>query len=265
MGAIEAKVGDAVVALDTSRLFHPGGKIFGNFAEDANLAFDDFLLLAVRHVSGHVVYQTLLGAFIKHTLVQGSWGLEVLRANLTKERGSVASELAMDLVEIDGALTEGNGFDGREVIGSGSLVVEGHVAVTLEVGDPVIRTGGVDGKLLIVDPNTMTVGIWIREETTLKYRVGRWLDPRYHMRRVESYLLNLREIVDSVFVQDKFANLTERELLLGPNVGKIEDVDALLLPKILGLLRGHGLPGTSPRGVITLFNTFVQVLLREVR
>ncbi len=43
----------------------------------------------------------------------------------------------MHLVEIDSALTELDGLDGGEIVGARALVVEGHVAVTLEVGHTV--------------------------------------------------------------------------------------------------------------------------------
>lgn len=145
VGAVEAEVGDAVVALDTGGLLHAGGEVLGDFAEDGDLALDDLFALAVGHVAGHVAHETLLGVFVEDLLVKDAWGVKVFGADFAKEGDGVAGELAMDLVEVDGALTELNGFDGREIIGSRALVEESHVTVALEVGNAVVGAGRVDG------------------------------------------------------------------------------------------------------------------------
>ena len=47
---------------------------------------------------------------------------------------------------------------------------------------------------------------------------------------VESNLLDLGEVVLCVLVEEELSDLAERELLVGPDVGQVEDVDPLLLP-----------------------------------
>ena len=47
----------------------------------------------------------------------------------------------MNLVQINVALTEADWLDGGEVIGTGTLVVEGHVAITLKVTNAVACPG----------------------------------------------------------------------------------------------------------------------------
>ena len=84
------------------------------------------------------------------------------------------------------------------------------------------------------------------------------------MRRVECDLFDLGEVVLNIFVKDEFADLAERELLLRPNVGQVKDVDLLLLPKVLSLLRGHHLNRQGPRRIFSSFNRLVQVLLTVV-
>jgi hypothetical protein len=79
------------------------------------------------------------------------------------------------------------------------------------------------------------------------------------MCRVKSDLLNLSKIILDVLVQSKLSDLAERELILGPDVREIEDVDALLLPDLFGLLSCHGLYLDIPAWEISLLNRLEQV------
>lgn len=84
------------------------------------------------------------------------------------------------------------------------------------------------------------------------------------MRWVEGYLLDLGEVVLGVLVQGELSDLAERELALGPDVRQVEDVDALVLPDILGLLGRHGLDLDVPAREVALLDRLVQILSREV-
>ena len=110
----------------------------------------------------------------------------------------------------------------------------------------------------------MTVGIWVGEKTALEDGVGRWFDARRHVCWVESDLLNLGEVVLGVLVQLENTDLAERELLVWPDVGQVEDVDALLLPKLFSLLGCHRLELDSPRWVVALLDSVEKVLLRVI-
>lgn len=57
------------------------------------------------------------------------------------------------------------------------------------------------------------------------------------MRRRERNLLDLVEVVLGVTIENKRADGLERELLVGPNLGQIENVVA----EGFGLFRGHSL------------------------
>jgi len=215
-------------------------------------------------VAGDVTDEALAGTLVPDILPQGAGAVEVLWANLAEEADGLADEAAVNLAEVDGALTEGDGLDGAQVGGARTLVEEGHVAVTLEVGDTVRCTGGIGGQLLVVGTDAVTVGVGVGEEAGLQNGVGRGLNARRHVCRVESNLLDLGEVVLHVLVQEKLSDLAERELLLGPDVSQVEDVDPLLLPEVLGLLGGHGLPADVPTRVVLALNGVVKVLLRVV-
>jgi len=100
--------------------------------------------------------------------------------------------------------------------------------------------------LLVVDSETVTVCVWVREETGLENWVSRGLDVGDEVRGREGRLLDLGEVVLGVLVEDEFADGSERELLVRPDFGEIENVVA----EFLGLLRGHGLDVDSPRGEV---------------
>ena len=84
------------------------------------------------------------------------------------------------------------------------------------------------------------------------------------MRGIEGDLLDFGKVVLGVLVQDEFANLAERELVVGPDVGEIEDVDLVVLPELFGLLGRHGLYFERPLGAISLVDRVVEVLGRVV-
>lgn len=72
--------------------------------------------------------------------------------------------------------------------------------------------GSVDWQLLVVDSETVTVGVRVREETGLEDGVGGWLDTGDEMGGGESDLLDLGEVVLRVLVQDELADGAEGEL-----------------------------------------------------
>ena len=82
----------------------------------------------------HVLDQAFFGTVIKHLLPQGARSVEVLGHDGGEEGHSLADELAVHLVEVNRPILELDRFDGRQIVGAGALIVEGHVAVALEVG-----------------------------------------------------------------------------------------------------------------------------------
>lgn len=85
------------------------------------------------------------------------------------------------------------------------------------------------------------------------------------MGRVECDLLNLCEIVLGVLIEEEFSNLTEGELVLGPDVGHVEHVDLLLLPYFFGLFRCHSLEHNVPTREVALLNGLVEILRGVIR
>jgi hypothetical protein len=121
--------------------------------------------------------------------------------------------------------------------------------------------GGIDGELLVVNADAVTVGVWVGEEAGLENWIGGGFDAGGHVGWVEGDLLDFGEVVLCILVKDEFAYFTAWELFLGPHVGQVEDVDFLLLPKLFGFFWSHGLDFDGPLRIVTLLNGLVQVLL----
>lgn len=77
-------------------------------------------------------------------------------------------------------------LDAALVVGTATLRNEGSRTIALEVVDGDDRC--VDRELLVVDTETVAVGIRVGEETGLKNRIGRWLDVWDKVRRRECSL-----------------------------------------------------------------------------
>lgn len=194
------------------------------------MALDGLFELAVGHVTRHVLDQAFLGTVIKHLLPQGARSVEVLGHDGGEEGHSFTDELAVDFVEVNNPVLELDGFDGGQIVGTGALIIEGHVAIALEVGHLVGRPAGVDRQLLVVDADTVAMGIRIGKETGLKDGIGGGLDTRHEMGGVESNLLDLGEVVDSILIENELSDLPTRELALRPDMSQVEDIDSLLFP-----------------------------------
>lgn len=212
-------------------------------------------------MAADVTDETLAGFVVPDAFPESTRCVEVFGADFAEESHGIGGELAVDLVEVDGALTEFNGFDRGEVVGAGALVVEGHLAVALEVADAIAGSRGVDGKLLVVSSDAVAVSVGVGEEAGLQDGVCGGLDAGDHVGGVVCGLLDLGKVVFCVFVKGEFADFAEGELLVGPNVGQVKDVDLLLLPEVFGFFGGHGLPCYGPGWIFATFDCFEEVFL----
>jgi len=116
------------------------------------------------------------------------------------------------------------GRDSALVVGSEALVIVVRRTIPLEVSDGYDRP--VDWELLVVHPKTVTVGIGVGEQTGLQDRICRWLDTGNKMRRRESRLLDLSEVVLGVLVENNLPKRTKGELSVRPDLGEVKDVVA---------------------------------------
>ena len=106
----------------------------------------------------------------------------------------------------------------------------------------------------------MSVGVGVREDSTLEHLVVGELNTWDNMGWGESTLLNLGKVILRVSVKIEFSNWDQRIVAVGDYLGHIEDVKLVILTC---LLRDE-LDIPCPGGEVTLLNVLEQILLREV-
>lgn len=144
---------------------------------DLALLEEDF---SVLQVAGHVVDQVrlLLG---RQEAVKVTRLDKVLIGELDDVASSNGVQLEGRVSRSDSSLLGTSERVGLVVGGRTTVAVDGHVAITLLVGNAGV-VGNVDGDLLVVGAEAVTVGIGVGEETSLEHTVGRGLDTGDHVR-----------------------------------------------------------------------------------
>ena len=169
------------------------------------------------------------------------------------ERECVGSPLLVGLGR--GGFLELDGTIRGDVVGIGAKVtVDSHESVTLEVEDRATRL--VDRDLLVIDAETMTVGIWVGEETRLQNGVGRRLDTWNQMGGREGGLLDFGKVVDRVLVECHLSEFAHWDLTVWPDFGQVKDVPA----ELLGLFGGQNLYEACPGREVARFNSIEEIL-----
>ena len=179
----------------------------------------------------------------------------VVSHNLVEVHDGLRRPLLVRVAGDGRVLLVGQGAVRGGVVGVGAVVaVNCHGTVTLE-GVECVK-GRVDWDLLVVDAETVAVGIGVGEEAGLEDWVGGGLDAGDEVRGREGDLLNLGEVVLGVLVEGVLAEGAERDVLLGPDLGQVEDVPA----ELLGLLGRQDLHVDGPAWVFTLLDRLEEVL-----
>ena len=137
-----------------------------------------------------------------------------------------------------------------KVVGLSSRVaIHIHNAISL-IGVDLGGVRAVDRDGLVVDAKTVSVGVSVREESSLEHLVRRGLDPGNHVRGSEGNLLHFGKVVLRVAVEHHAADLDEWEGGVRPDLGDIEGIEGVGC----SLLRSHHLDVHSPRGEIPIPN-----------
>ena len=109
-------------------------------------------------MSRDVVDGALTSSIVHDIAEESARLLKVDRLDLGQVGNGTADKVGVDLVQVERARLALDGLDGREVVGATTLVVESHVAVTLEVAS-IFNQVLVDGELLVVGSNAMAVRV----------------------------------------------------------------------------------------------------------
>ena len=121
-----------------------------------------------------------------------------------------------------------------------------------------VRT--VDRDLVVVSSESVSVGIRVREESSLKHLIGGWLNSWDNVSRREGNLLHLSEVVLDISVQNQLSDWNERVVFMRPDLGDIEDV-----PLVGGgILLRHDLGKHGPGGGISFLDVVEELSGGEV-
>lgn len=131
---------------------------------------------------------------------------------------------------VDGALSGLSGVRVGLVVRHGAIAsVDGHGSVAGVVVAHTSAVGAVDGDLVVVGTETMTMGVGVVDQTALKHLVVRWFDTWDHVGGGEGYLLGLSVEVLGVLVQNNSSDLLERVVAVRPDLGDVVDVEAVVV------------------------------------
>ena len=166
---------------------------------------------------------------------------------------SGAGPLLVFLARLDGLV--GEIAVGGGIVGVGAVVaVDGHDAVAL-VGVEGAQ-GCIDGNLLVVDAESVAVGVRVGEESGLQDWVGGGLDARDHVGGGKGHLLDFGKVIFGIAVEGEAAERAEGYFALGPDLREVEDVPA----EFLGVARREDLYVAGPGGVVALLDRVEKVL-----
>lgn len=209
----------------------------------------DLLALHTTDVADEIVNEVFAVDVVHDSSVQRAWLLKFQFADFAQipvstsepslvfdvsffvSRGTVDRTLVLDVCQRD---------DGTLVVGASTLVVDGHEAIALEVGNR--NNGLVNRKLSVVDTKSVTMGVWVGKEARLQDGVARRLEVGNEVGRRKSDLLDLGEVVLDVFVQHHLADGAHGVVLVRPDLGEIQ----YIVTEVFSLLGCHCLNVNRP-------------------
>lgn len=255
----EGQLGDVgLVARDAILLCQELGQVGINLVPDRDCSRENILVRATAHVASNALLDPLALLGVHYPTVQGLSLVEVAVDN-SGQVGDLVALVLRQLVKLVVTFGELGRVDGRQVVRPAAVVVEGHAAISLEVVG-VLDERLVDRQLLVVNTNSVPVGVGVREESGLKDRVGGWLKSRNEMSWVVGNLLDLGEVVLDVAVELDLAKRLQRVLGSGPRLGQVKDVNVLLQ----SLLWRHNLVVNGPAWELSPLDSVVEVELVNI-
>jgi len=141
------------------------------------------------------------------------------------------------------------------VVDVGLLVSsDGEVTVSLIVMKPG-SVWAVNWDLLIVSTESMSVGVWVGEESSLEHLVVGWFDSWDQMRWGEGGLLSLSVVVLWVSVQGHLSNLDEWVVTVWPDLGDVKNIESV----VVSVFDWHDLNVPSPGWVVSLLDSIMKI------
>ena len=151
------------------------------------------------------------------------------------------------------------GLGRRSAIGIGGIdridgILHPHVACA-RIGMDLRVFGRIHRNLLVIHAQPRAMRIGVGKAASQQHLVGRQTDAGDHIVGFEGELFDLRIPIDRIFVEHQLADFDQRIILMRPDLGQIERIDAIGL----GILIGHDLPFERPARVIAFVDRVEQV------
>jgi len=118
------------------------------------------------------------------------------------------------------------------VNGAALISINSARAISLVVGNS-SSVRAVDGDLVIVGTESVSVGVGVREDSALKHLISGELNTGDDMGWGECDLLNLGKVILRVSVKIEFSNRDQRIVAVRDYLGHIEDVKLVVLTFLL--------------------------------
>ena len=142
------------------------------------------------------------------------------------------------------------------VVGQGSVsTVDGHETITSVVVAHAGLVGAVDGDLVVVRSESVSVSVGVVHETALEHLVVGGFDAWDHVSGGKGGLLRLSVEVLWVLVEDELADLLERVIGMRPDLGDVIDIEAVLV----GIGNWHDLGVPGPGWEVALLDVVEEV------
>ena len=205
------------------------------------------------HWTNNIVCEMLSASLTQYLSVKSSWLLVVSIGVRMLISASCASQSVWS--PSGGWIFDGTSEGVWLIVRTISLVsIHGCRAISLIVGNS-SSVWTIDWNLVEVRSESMSVGIWVREDSSLEHLIHWWFNTWNQVSRSESNLFCLREIVLWVSVKNHFTYWNQRVISLWPYLGHIENI------KFIGLsiLFWHNLHFQGPSSGTSILNMVIKI------
>jgi len=128
------------------------------------------------------------------------------------------------------------------VVWSTAIVTVGNSCTISNIRCNSSSVWAIDWNLLVVLTESMSMSIWVGEESSLEHLVHGWFNTWDQMTWRECRLLCFSMVVFWVSVQSHFTNSVEWIVTMWPNLGDIENIESI----VCSIFLGHKLNLPSP-------------------
>lgn len=191
--------------------------------------------------------------FSEHILPKGSWLLEIGVGVLVLISTCLSMEIELRPCVLWILLRSISGV--WLVVGGTSVVAVDSCGTISNVTSNSSSVRAVNWDLFVVLSESVSVGIWVREESSLEHLISRWLNTWDQVAWGESGLLSFSVIVLWVSIQSHFTNFLKWVILMWPDLGDVKNIKSV----VISILLWHHLNIPGPGWEVALLDFMVEI------